>query len=549
MNIILENKPVECAEGMKLYELAEKYEKEYEYPIIVARVNGVIQEFYHTVLPDSRVEFCTTADNDGNRAYVRGISMLLLKAVQEVIPEKYREQFQVEYCLDTGYFCRMPDEARPDEELLAALENKMRAFVEADIPFEKKVIRTRDAKGMFDSLHMSDKKLLVEYRRNSRMTVYDLDGYVDYFYGAMPYSTGILKYFRLELFEDGFVIVVPRQSEPTTMPEFQPSKKMFYTMQLANDWTQKMQVSTVGELNQAVVNGCIQELLLTQEAFHEKRIATIAGEIAKRGCRIVTIAGPSSSGKTTFSYRLSTQLKTLGLKPHPVGVDDYFVNREDTPRDKDGKYDYECLEAIDTELFNRDMTRLLAGEAVQMPTYNFISGVREYDKPEIRMGEDEILVIEGIHGLNNKLTYSIPDNNKFKIYISALTTLNLDYHNRIPSTDVRLLRRLIRDSRTRGNHAQKTISMWNSVRRGEQSNIFPFQEHADAMFNSSLIYELAAMKLYADPLLFQVTKDSPEYGEAQRLLKFLDYFIPIDPHDVPLNSILREFIGGGILLG
>ena len=313
------------------------------------------------------------------------------------------------------------------------------------------------------------------------------------------------------------------------MPEFKPSIKQYHTMQMANEWSEKMQVSTVGELNEIIVNGGFQELMLTQEALHEKRIGDIAVQIAERGCRIVTIAGPSSSGKTTFSYRLSTQLRTLGLKPHPIGLDDYFVNREDTPRDANGKYDYECLGAIDTKQFNEDLTNLLAGKPVQLPTYNFISGMREYDKPVMQLGSEDILVIEGIHGLNDKLTYSIPKKDKYKIYISALTTLNIDHHNRIPTTEGRLLRRIIRDARTRGNTAQKTISMWDSVRRGESRNIFPYQEEADAMFNSALIYELAAMKLYADPLLFQVTKDCPEYAEAQRLLKFLDYFLPIDP--------------------
>ncbi len=288
--------------------------------------------------------------------------------------------------------------------------------------------------------------------------------------------------------------------------------------------------------------------MLTQEALHEKRIGDIAEEIAGKGCRIVTIAGPSSSGKTTFSYRLSTQLKTLGLTPHPIALDDYFVNREDTPKDEKGDYDYECLEAIDIRQFNADLMALLQGKEVQLPTYNFITGLREYDKPLLKIGEGDILVIEGIHGLNDKLTYAIPREDKFKIYISALTTLNLDIHNRIPTSEARLIRRIIRDARTRGNSAQKTISMWDSVRKGEQHNIFPFQEEADAMFNSALIYELAAMKLYADPVLFQVPRESKEYAEAQRLLKFLDYFIPVDPHDVPLNSILREFIGGGILL-
>jgi uridine kinase len=549
MNITLENESISCEEGTILYDLAEKYQKHYEYPIIVAKVNGAIQELYHSVVPDSHVEFCTTRESDGKRAYIRGISMLLLKALREEIPAEQIEQITIEFCVDSGYYCRIRGEVTVDEVLVKKIENHMREDVKKNLLFKKRVIRTRDAKDFYSKLHMQDKAMLMEFRRNSRMTVYDLGDYTDYYYGAMPYSTEILQYFRLETYEDGFVFIVPHKAAPTTMPEFCPSRKLFRTMQMATEWSEKMQVSTVGELNRIVVNGGLQELLLTQEALHEKRIGEIAEMIAGRGCRIVTIAGPSSSGKTTFSYRLSTQLKTIGLKPHPIGLDDYFVNRNDTPKDENGKYDYECLEAIDVAQFNRDLTALLAGEEVQLPTYNFITGMREYDKPVLQLEKDDILVIEGIHGLNNKLTYSIPDSDKFKIYISALTTLNLDSHNRIPTTEGRLLRRIIRDARTRGNSAQKTISMWKSVRNGESRNIFPFQEQADAMFNSALIYELAAMKLYADPLLFQVPKQCREYSEAQRLLKFLDYFIPIDPHDVPLNSILREFIGGGILLG
>jgi uridine kinase len=549
MVITLENERVNCEEGTILYDLAKKYQKNYEYPIIVAKVNGAIQELYHSVVPDSQVEFCTTKENDGKRAYIRGISMLLLKAVKEEIPQEKIEDITIDFCVDSGYYCRISGDVEVDSVLISKLESHMKQDVEKNILFKKKVIRTRDAKEFYTKLRMPDKALLMEFRRNSRMTVYELGDYTDYFYGAMPYSTGILQHFRLEPYEDGFVFIVPHKSAPTTMPEFNPSRKLFKTMQIASEWSEKMQVSTVGELNRIVVNGGLQELLLTQEALHEKRIGEIAEMIAKRGCRIVTIAGPSSSGKTTFSYRLSTQLKTMGLKPHPIGIDDYFVNREDTPKDENGKYNYECLEAIDVALFNHDLSELLAGKEVQLPTYNFITGVREYDKPLLQLEQDDILVIEGIHGLNNKLTYSIPDKDKFKIYISALTTLNLDNHSRIPTTEGRLLRRIIRDARTRGNTAQKTISMWNSVREGESRNIFPFQEQADAMFNSALIYELAAMKLYADPLLFQVPKQCSEYTEAQRLLKFLDFFIPIDPHDVPLNSILREFIGGGILLG
>mgnify|MGYP004558923407 FL=1 len=549
MEITWRDKTITCEEGTTLFDISKQVEKEYEFPIIVAKVDGVIQELYHEVIDGTTVSFCTTKDSDGKRAYIRGMSMLLLKAIQEEKAFKEEDRITIDFCLDSGYYCHLNSKEKPTKELLDRLEKRMREDVKKDIRFEKVVMRTRDARRMFEKKHMADKSKLLKYRRNSRMTVYHLGDFTDYYYGAMPYSTGILTHFRLELFEDGFVFVVPKKEAPVTMPDFKPSIKQYHTMQMANEWSEKMQVSTVGELNEIIVNGGFQELMLTQEALHEKRIGDIAVQIAERGCRIVTIAGPSSSGKTTFSYRLSTQLRTLGLKPHPIGLDDYFVNREDTPRDANGKYDYECLGAIDTKQFNEDLTNLLAGKPVQLPTYNFISGMREYDKPIMQLGSEDILVIEGIHGLNDKLTYSIPKKDKYKIYISALTTLNIDHHNRIPTTEGRLLRRIIRDARTRGNTAQKTISMWDSVRRGESRNIFPYQEEADAMFNSALIYELAAMKLYADPLLFQVTKDCPEYAEAQRLLKFLDYFLPIDPHDVPLNSILREFIGGGILLG
>ena len=549
INITLEDEPVSCEPGTTLYELSRQYQKNYEFPIIVAKCNGIIQELYHEVVDGTHVEFCTAGDADGFRVYIRGMSMLLLKAVYKEVPADEMEGVSIEFCLDSGYFCRIEGDVAMTQELLGRIEKRMRKYVDKDILFEKHVIRTRDAKQLFDSLNMRDKGQLMEYRKNSRMTVYNLGKFTDYFYGAMPYSTSILRNFRLELFEDGFVFVVPRQENPVEMPEFKPGMKQYRTLQYTNEWGRKLNVATVGQLNHQIVRGDFQDLMLTQEALHEKRIGDIAVQIAEKGCRIVTIAGPSSSGKTTFSYRLSTQLKTLGLRPHPIGLDDYFVNRVDTPKDADGTYNYECIEAIDTKQFNEDLTKLLEGREVQLPTYTFLTGCREYDKPYMRLEPEDILVIEGIHGLNDRLTYSIPEEDKFKIYISALTALNLDRHNRIPTTEGRLLRRIIRDARTRGNSARKTISMWRSVRSGENQNIFPFQEKADAMFNSALIYELAAMKLYADPLLFQVTPDCPEYSEAQRLLKFLDYFIPVDPHDVPLNSILREFIGGGILLG
>ncbi len=549
MKLYLEEKEIEVASGTTLKDLAEKHADEYPYPLLMAKVNGRVQEFYHTVEEGSHVKLCTMQDNDGMRVYERGITMLVLKAIHEIVPANKLEGVKVEYTLYTGHFCHIFGKIDLDQKLLDLIEEKMREYVAADLQFQKRVIRTRDAEEMFGLLNMNSKVQLSKYRRNSRMTVYELGEYTDYFYGAMPYSTGVLDNFKLQLYMDGFVFILPKKNEPDKIQDFKVSKKFFDVMQYTNDWIEMMGVSNVGELNDVIVRGEFTELMSTQEALHEKKIGDIAEQIVENKARIVTIAGPSSSGKTTFSYRLSTQLKTLGLNPHPIGLDDYFVNREDTPKDDDGKYNYECIEAIDTAGFQNDMMNLLDGKKVQLPTYNFITGRRQYDKPFLQIGDNDILVIEGIHGLNDKLTSSIPDDEKFRIYISALTTLNLDDHNRIPTTDGRLIRRIIRDARTRGNTAQRTIAMWDSVRRGEEQNIFPFQEKADVIFNSALIYELAAMKLYADPVLFQVPQDSPEYSEAQRLLKFLDYFLPVDPHHVPLNSVLREFIGGGILLG
>ena len=549
MRIWLEDRELDVPSEMKLKELADQHESEYSIAPIVAKVDGVVQEFYHSVREDTHIKLCSITDNDGMRVYERGITMMLLKAIHEIVPADRLEDVDVEFTLHTGHFCRINGRVDLDQELLNLIREKMFQYVDEDIQFQKRVIRTRDAKDLFGFLNMESKVQLTKYRRNSRMTVYELGDYTDYYFGAMPYSTGVLKCFELQLYMDGFVFILPTKAEPTTVQRFRPSDKFFYTMQYTNDWIEMMGVSNVGELNDVIVRGKFTELMSTQEALHEKKIGDIAEEIVKKKSRIVTIAGPSSSGKTTFSYRLSTQLKTLGVNPHPIGLDDYFVNREDTPRDETGDYNFECIEAIDTAQFQEDMMGLLDGKRVQLPTYNFLTGMRQYDKPFLQIGKNDILVIEGIHGLNDKLTQSIPEDEKYKIYISALTTLNLDAHNRIPTTDGRLIRRIIRDARTRGNSAQRTISMWDSVRKGEEENIFPFQGKADVIFNSALIYELAAMKLYADPVLFQVPSDSDEYSEAQRLLKFLDYFLPVDPHDVPLNSVLREFIGGGILLG
>lgn len=548
IQVTIDGRKMDCEKGTTLYELAEEYGSSCGRDIITAKVDGVVKELAAGLHEDCEVRFCTYAEDGGKKAYVRGITMMMLKAFYKEVPKDQFEKVTVENSLDTGFYCTLRG-AEVTVELLERVEARMRKYVEDDMVFEKKSMSVDKAIRLFRERKMFDKCSLLKYRRSSKVNLYRLGKVVDYFYGPMPYSTGVLKLFRLQKFDEGFVFIVPRADRPDELPEFAPSMKLHNKLKQTSEWGLRLGAEHVGQLNDVIVNGGMRELMMVQEALHEKRIGDIAEQIAASGkIRVVTIAGPSSSGKTTFSYRLSAQLKTLGLKPHPIAMDDYFVNRVDTPRDSEGKYNYECIEAIDTAQFNEDMGKLLAGEEVQLPTYNFITGMREYNKPLMKLSEGEILVIEGIHGLNDKLTENIPRENKFKVYISALTSLNIDEHNRIPTTDGRLLRRIIRDARTRGHGAQKTISMWKSVRNGESENIFPFQEKADEMFNSSLVYELAALKQYAEPLLFRVPRGSEEYAEAQRLLKFLDYFLGINPEEVPLNSILREFIGGGILL-
>lgn len=548
IQVTIDGRKIDCEKGTTLYELAKEYGSSCGRDIITAKVDGVVKELAAGLHEDCEIRFCMYSEDGGKKAYVRGITMMMLKAFYKEVPKDQFEKVTVENSLDTGFYCTLRG-AEVTEELLERVEARMRKYVEDDIVFEKKSMSVDNAIRLFRERKMFDKCSLLKYRRSSKVNLYRLGKVVDYFYGPMPYSTGVLKLFRLQKFDDGFVFIIPRADRPDELPEFAPSMKLHNKLKQTSEWGLRLGAEHVGQLNDVIVNGGMRELMMVQEALHEKRIGDIAEQIAASGkIRVVTIAGPSSSGKTTFSYRLSAQLKTLGLKPHPIAMDDYFVNRVDTPRDSEGKYNYECIEAIDTAQFNEDMGKLLAGEEVQLPTYNFITGMREYNKPLMKLSEGEILVIEGIHGLNDKLTENIPRENKFKVYISALTSLNIDEHNRIPTTDGRLLRRIIRDARTRGHGAQKTISMWKSVRNGESENIFPFQEKADEMFNSSLVYELAALKQYAEPLLFRVPRGSEEYAEAQRLLKFLDYFLGINPEEVPLNSILREFIGGGILL-
>lgn len=532
--------------GTTYGEIAAEYQSRYEDDILLVLFNYKLRELEKRVKKDGTLEFITARQEPGKKTYRRCVSLLMQKAVDSLYG-KDGVSVQIRHSLGQGYYCVLKGNTRPVSELVLPIKIEMMRLVDEDIPIEKKNFKTDDAISLFAERGMHDKERLFRYRRSSRVNVYELDGYMDYFYGYMVPSTGYLKYFDLMAFEGGIMLLFPNEN-PKTVAEFKPSHKLFETLQESEDWGKMLDIDTVGALNDAIAGGRMKEVIMVQEALMEKRIGQLAEQIAgEKDKKFVMIAGPSSSGKTTFSYRLSTQLIAQGLKPHPIGLDNYYLDRDKTPRDENGNYDFECLEALDVEQFNEDMTRLFRGERVEMPTFNFKTGKREYKGNTLQLGEDDILVIEGIHGLNDKLSYSLPKESKFKIYISALTQLNIDEHNYLPTTDARLIRRIVRDARTRGTSAKETIAMWPSVRRGEEQHIFPFQEEADAMFNSALIYELSVLKAYAEPQLFHIEKDCAEYIEAKRLLKFLDYFLPVPTEDIPKNSILREFIGGSCI--
>jgi uridine kinase len=529
----------------KLIDIAKEHQKDYEYDIILAFIDGKLRELFKAVEKDCTVRFITTADNAGHKTYTRGMILVLLKAFYAEFGSENVQKVSVEYSLGNSLYFDYDGRLELTKERLDSVKTRMRQLIDKDVRFDKRSIGTDDAIELFAHYRMYDKEKLFKYRRVSKANIYSLDGFEDYYYGYMPPSTGMLEYYDLSLYEDGFVLIMPRMNKPTTVEPFIPRNKLYITLRESNQWAKMMDVQNVGSLNDIISQGKLNDLILVQEALAEKKISDIAEAIKQaKNRRIIMIAGPSSSGKTTFSHRLSIQLKAHGLKPYPIAVDNYFVDREKTPKDEFGDFNFESLNAIDLEGFNRDMTDLLNGKAVDIPVFNFIAGTREYKNHPISIGNDGILVIEGIHGLNDALSYSLPRESKYKIYISALTQLNIDEHNRIPTTDGRLLRRMVRDARTRGTSAQTTISMWPSVRRGEEDNIFPYQEDADIMFNSALIYELAVLKLYAEPILFGVDRTSEEYVEAKRLLKFLDYFIGAPSDAVPKNSILKEFVGG-----
>lgn len=548
-----ENFTERVSEGTRFVSLAKKYAKYYKEQIVLAAVNQKLCELNNEIEADCELEFITMTQTDGRRAYRRSVTLLLQKAVYNLW--KNEIHVRVLHSLGESYYCELETvcannsiiEQRScpiDATQLAQLKQEMLRLVEADFPIEKLSIKVDKAREMFHNFKMYDKELLMKYRRSSRVNIYRLDGMLDYHYGYMVPSTAYLQWFDLELYEDGFVLMFPGKNGSVVEP-FNTSHKLYHTLDEAKEWSRMLGVGTIGALNEAIAQGRGKDIILLQEALMEERIGNIAAQIAADpNKKFVMIAGPSSSGKTSFSNRLSIQLSAKGLRPHPIALDDYYVDREKSPRDEDGNYDFERLECLDIEQFNKDMTRLLNGETVEMPTFNFKTGLREYRGNTLQLTDNDILVIEGIHGLNDKLSYSLPSESKFRIYISALAPLSIDEHNPLPTTDGRLLRRMVRDARTRNTPAQQTLKMWYSVRRGEEKYIFPFQESADVMFNSALVYEIAVLKTYAEPLLFQIPEDCEEYKEAKRLLKFLDYFLALPTEGIAQNSLAREFIGG-----
>lgn len=545
MVIKVDGKSLEYENAVKLSDIAKDVYGD-DNGKLLAKVNGKLKELWKKVSEDAEITFYDINSSDGARTYERGMLFLFIKSVHDVYDKSEVTGVNCEYSLGNGIFCEIIGNVKVDDEFALKVRERMDELVSEDIMFEKRTVSTSEAIDKFLNNDLSDKEHLFRYRRGSTTNIYRLGNYHDYFYGYMPSTTGALKSFDLKTYDGGIVIALPNAGEGLEVkrPSWKPRELLYKTMKEANSWGKRLGIANVGNLNDTISEGRINDVMLVNEALQEGKIGKIAENIAKQQKKIVMIAGPSSSGKTTFSHRLSIELMVQGLKPHPIAADDYFKDREHTPKDENGEYDFECLEAIDVEQFNKDMTDLLAGKEVKMPSFNFKTGKREYKGKTLKLGDEDILVIEGIHGLNDKFSASLPKESKFKIYISALTQLNIDDHNRIHTTDLRLLRRMVRDARTRGSSAEDTLARWASVRRGEEKNIFPFQEGADEMFDSSLIYELSVLKQYAEPLLFGIPTDSPYYSEANRLLKFLDYFLTMPSDNVPKNSLVKEFIGG-----
>lgn len=546
--VICENagRTIEVAMGTTLLEVERQLRLDGPHPFLAAYVNNRIKELNYRIYKPVTVRFIDITSFEGIRVYQRTISFILQKAVRELFPDR---TLYIRHSLGaSGFYCEISGFGPIPAEHLDAIKARMRGIIDRNLPIQGVKMLTDTARKIYEGFGMADKIALLDSRPWLYSKIYTIDSLPGYFYGALTPSTGYTPQFDLHPYYNGFFIALPLRTDPTRLHQSVHQEKMFDVFHQYQSWVEIMGVPTVGQLNSKVLAGDASELIKIAEAFHENKLAQVAGCVAEanreRGVRLVLISGPSSSGKTTFAKRLGVQLRVLGLNPVLISLDDYFVDREKTPRDENGEYDYEALEAIDLEQFNDHLKRLERGESVDIPRYDFISGTRQWHDNPLQLDERSVLIVEGIHGLNPALTPGVPESRKFKIYVSCFTSVALDNVSRIATSDNRLLRRLTRDYRTRGNDALSTLARWESVRRGEEKHIFPYQENADVMFNSSLFYEISVLRRFAEPILREVPDTVPEYGEAKRMLKFLDNFIPISPEEIPPTSLLREFIGG-----
>lgn len=540
------NSTREFPEGSSLLDIYNGFNLVMPYGPVSAKVNNKVESLDFRVYYNKDIEFLDITSSSGMRTYVRSLFFVLVKAVEELYPQG---NISLEHPISKGYFCKLHIDRTIGLDDVQRIKQKMQEIIAADIPYTRTECHTEKVVCLFEERGMPDKARLLDTYGQLYSYYYQLGDTVDCYYSSLVPSTGYIRLFDIVKYYDGLLLRIPNRENPTKLEEVVKQEKMLEVFQEYHRWNQILGISTVGDLNVACNHGHATDLINVSEALQEKKIAQIADEITHRDqdgkrVKLVLISGPSSSGKTTFSKRLSIQLMTNGLKPYPISLDDYFVNRNDTPLDENGKHDFESLYAVDLPFFEEQLTTLLNGGEVELPRYNFTTGKREMSGKKLRIDEHMILIIEGIHALNPALTPHIPNENKYKVYVSALTTILLDNHNYIPTTDNRLLRRIIRDYKYRNYSAEETIARWPSVRAGEEKWIFPYQENADAMFNSALLFELAVLKDYVEPVLRKVPNRCPEYSEAHRLLRFLNYFVSVQDKELPPTSLLREFLGG-----
>ena len=528
--------------GVRLEDIVNDISKEYKGYITLAIINNKLRELSYEVNEECEIEFLDTTNADGSRVYIRSMSFIFIMACNEIFENS---RVTIEHSLSGGLYCEVHMDRHLDENDIIYIKAKMAEIINNDYKIEKISTNKEDAIYAFENYGMYEKAELLKYKEYEDVKIYKCNEYIDHFYGYMVPSTGYIKTFDLKLHENGVILFGPSEVDKIIPRQYIPQPKLSNVYYEAERWSELMEIDKVTTLNKVIENGDYGDIIRTVEALHEKKLSKIADIIEEKQKRVILIAAPSSSGKTSFAHRLSIHLRVNNMKPVSISLDDYFVNRDDTPLDEFGKFDFESIYAIDLERFNSDLKKLLDGEEISLPKFNFKLGIREETGRKLKIKDNQPIILEGIHGLNPLLTSSIPDDDKFKIYISALTQINLDDHNRIPTTDLRLIRRMVRDYNFRGYSAECTIMQWNSVRRGEKKNIFPYQEEADIIFNSACVYELAILKTYAKPLLEEIDRSSEAYIEANRLLKFLQYFVELrDVSDIPSTSILREFIGG-----